>query len=74
MNIYEFSNFIKSIGFKPSGYYYRYKGFIIDLSKNDYSFYNGSKWYCNIDYNVLRPIENHFKQELRRIKLKELLE
>ena len=72
MNIYEFSNFIKSIGFKPSGYYYRYKGFIIDLSKNDYSFYNGSKWYCNIDYNDLTPFKV-FKKELRSIKLKELL-
>ena len=73
MNIYEFSNFIKSIGFKPSGFFYRYKGFIIDLYNNYYNFHNGSKWYCNIDYNVLRPIDMYFKHELRSIKLKQLL-
>ena len=76
----EFIIFIKSIGFTTSNNYsdfdsyilYYYKEFIIYLYANEYCFWNTSKW---INYHLydLTPIENYFKQELRSIKLKNIL-
>ena len=60
----EFKKYIESIGFKK---------YVIDLYNNYYNFHNGSKWYYDIYYNDLRPLENEFKQELRSIKLKKIL-
>ena len=73
VDLLDFQKYIESIGFKYIGFCYRYKGFKIDLSFiEEYGFYNGSKW-NNYEYNDLRPIENYFKQELRRIKLRKIL-
>ena len=69
----EFKKITESIGFKDTGYYYRYNDYIIDLSYDDeYGFCDGSKWYY-YEYNDLRHIEKEFKREIRSIKLKGLL-
>ena len=72
MNNKEFKKYIESIGFKYFGCYYDYKEYRIDLYEYCYYFYNGSDWDMkNID--DLTPFNKYFKQELRSIKLKELL-
>ena len=63
---------IISIGFKYN-VYYEYKEYCIVLYKDQYSFYNGSEWIRNIYLNDLSPIKEHFKNELRSIKLKKIL-
>jgi hypothetical protein len=70
----EFKKYIKSIGFNTIGYnYYQYKEFRIDLHYDYfYYFYIGSEWSGHY-YTDLDPIYNNFKNELRSIKLKELL-
>ena len=74
----EFINYIISIGFKYSTYdyyYYEYKKYKIIISNhyNFYSFHNGSECFYDIDLNDLTLLQKEFKQELRRIKLKQLL-
>ena len=73
----EFKELIESIGFKSyTNYLYCYKEFTIDLYNSFYDFYdfyNGSKWFYTVPYTDLTPINNDLKQELRSIKLKELL-
>ena len=44
----------------------------VDSYVYHYDFLNGSKW-IKYDLNDLSPIKEHFKKELRSIKLKELL-
>ncbi len=68
----EFRTLIESIGFKYNGLY-EYKEFRISYNTKYYNFYNGSKWISYISINDLTPIKEHFKQELRSIKLKSLL-
>ena len=72
VDLLDFQKYIKSIGFKYNGHCYRYKDYIIDLYEYSYDFYNGSRW-VGYDYNDLTPLENEFKQELRRIKIKQIL-
>ena len=80
-----FQKYIESIGFifrsiyveyrndKSFMYeYYEYKIFKIDLHDYFYSFYNGSKWIHYIDFD-LTPLHKEFNQELRSIKLKQIL-
>ncbi len=71
----EFIKLIESIGFKnyTGSNFYGYKGFRIELFKDNYNLWNGSNWVDYIPYTDLTPIENKFKNELRSIKLKELL-
>ena len=67
-----FQKYIESIGFKYFDCYYDYKEYRIFLNSDNYSFYNGSDWDMkNID--DLTPFNKYFKQELRSIKLKQLL-
>ncbi len=79
MNREEFITLIESIGFKSKvfniflDHYYFYKGFKLYLYDTYYQFSNGSEWFYDILYTDLTPIKKHFKQELRSIKLKELL-
>ena len=76
MNREEFKKLIESIGFEYNRLYYfhNYDEYRIDLYDYHYYFDNGSGW---IDYehylNDLTPIQEHFKKELRSIKLKGLL-
>ena len=76
MCIDELINYIESIGFKNDHFIkihrYEYKNYIIYLYEDCYSFYNGSEWIRDIDFNDLTPIEVHFKKELRSIKLKQI--
>ena len=70
----DFRIYIESLGFEHSNIgIYKYKGYIIDSYHDHYDFYNGSIWTYYIKLNDLRPLENYFKQEMRRIKLKRLL-
>ena len=73
MSLEEFKKIIETIGFEYDtiGYYYEYKEYCIVLYKDQYSFYNGSKWIYNI--TDLIPFEKEFKREIRSIKLKQLL-
>ena len=64
----EFHEFIKSLGFKPFGIYYKYELYHIYLHSTYYNFYNGSEWF-RIDLNDLTPL----KKIDRNIKLKQLL-
>ena len=79
VDLLDFQKYIKSIGFKfDDNYheykkYYEYKKFRIYLYTNYYSFYNGYEWIYNRDLNDSTPLEKEFKNELRSIKLKELL-
>ena len=75
MNQKEFITLIESIGFKFDNYYgfFVYKEFIVSLWDVKYNFYNGSNWHNNIPLNELRPLVKYFKNELRSIKLKQLL-
>ena len=69
----EFIIFIKSIGFKYNGHvYYVYKEYRIELYDCYYVFYNGSEWFqfIKLDDLILFKV---FNQELRSIKLKQLL-
>ena len=73
MNQKEFIELIKSIGFKLNDLgIYEFKEFKISLWIYDYNFLNGYEW-NRYNYNDLKPIEKHFKNEIRSIKLKELL-
>ena len=72
----EFIKYIVSIGFKSADRFYNeyiYKEFKIHLWKVNYDFYNGLESITYIPYTDLTPIKEHFKKELRAIKLKELL-
>ena len=69
----EFKKITESIGFKDTGYYYRYNDYIIDFYDEHYDFFNGYKWFGLHAYNDLRHIEKEFKREIRSIKLKGLL-
>ena len=75
----EFKKYIKSIGFKlydynDYGFRYEYKEFRIDLyNDGDYDFFSASNGVYNISHSDLKPIYDHFKQELRSIKLKKIL-
>ena len=74
MNKKAFIKYIESIGFVNIRYNrYGYKEYRIDLDYDCYDFYNGSEWIIDISFNDLILLEKEFKQELRRIKLKELL-
>ena len=76
----EFKKYIESIGFKyiaqvyTTDTHYRYKNYQIDLYNNNYNFYNRSGWALNISLNNLKPLQKEFKNELRSIKLKKILE
>ncbi len=72
MNKEKFITLIESIGFKKiNDYIYYYKEFKLYLYNTYYSFNNGS--WIGYYYSDLTPIKKHFKQELRSIKLKQLL-
>ena len=73
VDLLDFQKYIESIGFKQINAYYYYNDHRIKLHYNWYVFYNGSKWFEYYDLNDLSPLENEFKHELRRIKLKQLL-
>ena len=72
MNQEEFKKYIKSIGFDEDILYYYYKQYSIYFLSNHYNFHNGFGWEA-YDLNDLRPIQEHFKKELRSIKLKQIL-
>ena len=75
MSTEEFKQFIESIGFKFNSHniFYEYKEYRICLYTGCYHFHDGSEWIVDIPLNNLRSIENYFKQELRSIKLKQIL-
>lgn len=81
-----FQKYIESIGFIFSSIYveyrndksfmyeyYEYKIFKIDLHDYFYNFCNGSEWFYDIDLSNLKPLHKEFNQELRSIKLKQIL-
>ena len=73
----EFIKFIESIGFKYNKHkdYYDYKEYGIYLLQNNYNyyvFYNGSGCITYV-LDDLTPLEKYFKNELRSIKLKNIL-
>ena len=76
MDRVEFRKLIESIGFiLLDGYnhIYKYKEYRINVFKRHYSLKNDSKMLYYNRLNDLEPIDNHFKKELRYIKLKALL-
>lgn len=73
MNIEEFKKFIESIGFVIIRHNrYEYKHYIIYFDISCYYFDDG---YDNTGYHLdnLAPLEKVFKNELRSIKIKNLL-
>ena len=76
MNNKEFRNYIESIGFVldiGTLDCYSYKQYMIHSYYYYYHFHDGSGWWWNIQFNDLTRIETNFKNELRSIKLKQLL-
>ena len=75
MTKYEFKELILRIGFKKCGHYYdeyRYKDFVLFLHSNNYHLLNYSYSY-QPGYDDLIPINYYFKNEMRSIKLKNIL-
>ena len=66
--------FIESIGFEISnnGWVYDYKNYNIEFFK-DFYYFRGDINYGWFGYYDLKPIQEHFKKELRSIKIKQLL-
>ena len=73
MNREEFINYIESIGFKSSGGWYTYKNHMIYLYGGFYVFLINNKTICKNVYTYITPLNEHFKKELRSIKIKQLL-
>ena len=75
---YKFIKLIESIGFEFDDFYisssiYNYNNFRIDLYDTYYAFHNGFEWFLCKPFNDLEPINNYFKNEIRSIKLKNIL-
>ena len=77
MNVNEFINYIRMVGFNSNGIVWIYKSFEIFIypSNGAYEFFNPYKNSAKrFSINDIKPINNNFKMETRGIKLKKLLE